>query len=92
MAPPPSEDHAAVEQMQRRRNEARFQHIFNRNRVTKLRQRIHRRMPAHGHGDFRQLLTGRAKLVHVPLGRECIIADRRWTIRSFQIARKDHPH
>ena len=63
-------DDAAVEEMQRRRDDARRQHVGARDRIAVLRMRVAAGMAPHGHGDLRQLLGRRPELVNVALRRE----------------------
>ena len=69
-------DDAAIEQMQRRRNHARREHVLDRDRIAILRRRIHRRMQPHRHRDLGELLGRGAVVMHVALRDHRIRADR----------------
>ena len=78
-------DHAAVQQVQRRRHHARGQHVVHGDRIAELGGRIERGMAARGHRDLGQLLAGGAELVHVPLRGQCVVADRGRAVARLEL-------
>ncbi len=76
-------DDAAIEQMQRRRDDARREHVLHGDRVAILRGRIHRRMQAHRDRDFGELRRGRPVVMHMALRDHRVRPDRRRPERNL---------
>ena len=58
-------DRAAIENLQRRGDRPRGQHILDRDRIAELRARMQRRVPAQQHRELGKVRFGDAELVHV---------------------------
>src|SRR5262245_50585175 len=69
-------------------NNARSEHILDRNRVTEFGQRVKGRVPAHGDGNFGELRTGRTELMHVALGHYRVVADGRRAVGALKVFRR----
>ena len=75
----------AVEDVERRGDLFRADHVLNRDGLLHVRVRMQRRVPARRYRHLRELLARQAVLVHVALRDHRVAARNRWPVRHFEV-------